>query len=216
MHNYILQSLLEEEGTVEELVCDVFGNYVIQKAIPVSKGENYVKFLTRIANSYNKLNTIPFGPSLYEKFLNLYPELKSFGKNNMSSRINNNTNKKLDQYNNPNFNQMNFMPNMMNQNQRFFPMQNNQFNNYPFMQSIPNMPNMPNMQNFQQGSQKNIHAPPMNWGGMMNSMNPIGMMNPQFNNNFMDSYNMMNQYDQNYGKSQKEINKKVKKGDRRK
>lgn len=160
-----MHSLLEKEETVEELICDLFGNYVIQKAIPVSRGENYIKILSRVANSYKKLINIPFGPSLYDKLNGIYPELKTLG--NESINFNNTKNEQSSVY----MNQMNYLS-KMNQQQMYYPMQNSQYGNYYPMQ----------MQNYHNMNQN------MNWNGMMPTHNQYSM----YNNAYVDSNMNMN------------------------
>ncbi len=75
----ILQTLLtEEEDLIGDLIVDSFGNYVIQKAVEVSKGHTFVCILDKISKNFHKLSQLPFGNKLSQKLVTLYPELKSF------------------------------------------------------------------------------------------------------------------------------------------
>ncbi len=75
----VLHSLLsEEDDLIGDLLVDCYGNYVIQRALEVSKGPVYICFLDKISKSLPKLSTVPFGIKLSQKLLSLYPDLKSF------------------------------------------------------------------------------------------------------------------------------------------
>ena len=65
-----------EDEDIGELLIDIYGNYVIQKALAVSKGLSFFNMLNKISPNINKLNNVVFGPKLILKLINIYPELK--------------------------------------------------------------------------------------------------------------------------------------------
>jgi hypothetical protein len=41
----LIGEILKDEDLMSDLISDMYGNYVIQKALSVSKGENYTNML---------------------------------------------------------------------------------------------------------------------------------------------------------------------------
>lgn len=59
------------------MLTDSFGNYVIQKALAIVKGKNYIEMLSKVSESMHLLSNISFGTKLAIKLQSIYPELKS-------------------------------------------------------------------------------------------------------------------------------------------
>lgn len=59
------------------MLTDSFGNYVIQKALAIVKGKNYVEMLSKVSESFHLLSNVSFGAKLISKLQSIYPELKS-------------------------------------------------------------------------------------------------------------------------------------------
>jgi len=67
---------------IPALLIDMYGNYVIQKALLVAKEPFYSIFIYNIAPVLKKIKNVPFGAKLYNKFVNSYPELNFLLSNN--------------------------------------------------------------------------------------------------------------------------------------
>lgn len=77
VHDIIVSALLKNPELIGELLIDLNGNYVVQKALPVSKGTYFIEILTKISENFQLLQTVSFGSKLSAKLLGMYPELKS-------------------------------------------------------------------------------------------------------------------------------------------
>ena len=64
-----------EPEIIRSLLLDMYGNYVIQKALSVAKEPYYIKYIRAIVPIIDKLNTVSFGPKLYNKLINSYREI---------------------------------------------------------------------------------------------------------------------------------------------
>ena len=191
----ILQTLLtEDEDIIGDLLVDSFGNYVIQKAVDVSKGHTFVCILDKISKNFHKLSQLPFGNKLSQKLVTLYPELKSFickDNSSLNNSLNPNyissTNGKLINSSKRTVNSKNSKTTTPNQNYKTLSNINNiqqvgyQGNFVPFY-PIPNM--MPNPYFLQQSPYLPMSFNQMNhvWNqNYYNQMNPVNQMNSNLN-----------------------------------
>lgn len=71
----ILNQILEKEVSIDDLLLDPFGNYIIQKALVIAKDANYKKLLVGISRNIDKLRGVSFGVKLISKLINNHPEL---------------------------------------------------------------------------------------------------------------------------------------------
>lgn len=69
--------MLKDGDLIGELLVDLNGNYVVQKAIAVATGSYFIEILTKISENLHLLQTVSFGCKLSQKLLGLYPEIKS-------------------------------------------------------------------------------------------------------------------------------------------
>jgi hypothetical protein len=54
----LVEEILRDETLTSELIVDMYGNYVLQKAVAVAKGENYMKLLRVIIKIYELLSLV--------------------------------------------------------------------------------------------------------------------------------------------------------------
>ena len=80
----IVMSMIKEKNYIIELLMDPFGNYVVQKALLVIKGELYTKMLIIISEGVNELKQAAFGNKLIVKLINTHKELGNLLANNES------------------------------------------------------------------------------------------------------------------------------------
>ena len=78
----IVMSMIKEKNYIIELLMDPFGNYVVQKALLVIKGELYTKMLIIISEGVNELKQAVFGNKLIVKLINTHKELGNLLANN--------------------------------------------------------------------------------------------------------------------------------------
>ena len=75
----IIKEIISKDDLVHDsllsMVKDKFGNYVVQKALLVTKGELYMKMLTIISKGINELKQTAFGNKLIVKLINTHKEL---------------------------------------------------------------------------------------------------------------------------------------------
>ena len=71
----IIISLVRNGKYLIDLLMDQYGNYVVQKALLVTKGELYMKMLTIISKGINELKQTAFGNKLIVKLINTHKEL---------------------------------------------------------------------------------------------------------------------------------------------
>lgn len=90
IQNLLLKKLIGNEDWIEELIIDSFGNYVIQKALMVSKGDVYMKILKVIARSIKKLKQVTFGNKLICILITKHKELGHLIANEQISHYRNN------------------------------------------------------------------------------------------------------------------------------
>ena len=83
----ILINKLLEPDTMKALLCDQFGNYVVQKALNNANNDEQIKLLNLIGTMVDKLKKLEFGFKLYHKLISKYPILLS-----IIFKIDNNTN----------------------------------------------------------------------------------------------------------------------------
>lgn len=76
VHKYISDALVRQKDAISELLCDQYGNYVIQKSLNVLKDNYLSEALRRIARSLHRLQFQPFGSKLYIKLTTNYPILR--------------------------------------------------------------------------------------------------------------------------------------------
>ena len=162
-----------EPDIIEKLLFDMYGNYVLQKVMSLSKEPLTSKYISIVGPLLKKLSSYSFGSKLFNKLLSSFPALSSYvGNKNESGKMKKMKNKKNNfnrgnnivegfnggknnnMYNNI-FNNRNDMTNMMNQSnnkfqnaQMFGPgMNNNFYIPYQFGNNMKNTNNMltPNM-----------------------------------------------------------------------
>lgn len=71
----LVNQIIKEESIVEELLLDDYGNYVIQKCLLVTKGNNYTKILNIIAKNIHKIKKKIFGNKLIAKLVVIHKDL---------------------------------------------------------------------------------------------------------------------------------------------
>ena len=130
----VIINKLCDENNIKELLRDMYGNYVLQKAILNSKENIKNYFLNIIVRDINNLQYLTFGQKLITKLILTFPELRPAVNFNMMSGSN--------------FNQNMFMMNqqMGNMNIGPGPFYQNGFGKAKYQKGKNN--NMWNMQNF--------------------------------------------------------------------
>lgn len=73
----ILKKLANPEY-IPDLLMDMYGNYVIQKALQISNEPHYSIFIENIGPVLSELRNLAFGSKLYTKFINNYPEFADY------------------------------------------------------------------------------------------------------------------------------------------
>lgn len=124
----LMVAKLSDPEIVQTLLFDMYGNYVVQKALSVAKEPHYSKYIQTIVPIIDKLKTVSFGPKLYHKLINTYREIGNLvDQRNMM---------KMNTYNNMTMSQYNLKKNFQNININFNPPQRNdtlqQINNFYF------------------------------------------------------------------------------------
>ena len=211
-----------DKELVEKLLFDMYGNYVLQKVISLSKEPLTSKYLEMIGPLMKNLNNYNFGQKLYNKLLSSFPNLsvyigikgkhgknkkykKKKNNNNMNNNMNMNININNDGFLGNNNYQNNNAMNNMNLNRPDF--SNNIFmnnNNFNMKNNINNKNNlqilMPEINNyfipFQLDNNNNINP------------NNIQLQNYLLNKNFaMNNMNHLNNNNLNeYIKYQQQVN----------
>lgn len=82
MHEIIIKALLKSSEIIGELLVDLNGNYIVQKALSLSKGKDFIEILTMVSENLSQLQTVSFGSKLASKLLGMYPEIKSIKRGN--------------------------------------------------------------------------------------------------------------------------------------
>lgn len=77
----ILKKLANPEY-IPALLVDMYGNYVIQKALQISYEPYYTIFIENIGPVLGELRNLPFGTKLYTKFINNYSEFAEYVEEN--------------------------------------------------------------------------------------------------------------------------------------
>ena len=76
IRNILVNSMLEKDPhSIIELLMDPFGNYIIQKALMVEKGELYDKMLEIISKGINEIKKANYGNKLIVKLLSKHKKL---------------------------------------------------------------------------------------------------------------------------------------------
>lgn len=131
----------------------MYGNYVVQKALFVSKPEDQQFILNIIAPLMEKLRFFNFGPKLYNKLIITYPQLSSlmFQLNNDDKPISFSPNQTISQGDCNQMPDINYQRMMMTSNKSNFYQANN-------MQNINNMNinQMTNMNNMSLSPNQNM------------------------------------------------------------
>jgi len=65
---------LADKDIIGNLIFDMYGNYVIQKALSISKEPYYLFFIQSIIPHFENLKFQPFGTRLCQRLVNSYPE----------------------------------------------------------------------------------------------------------------------------------------------
>jgi hypothetical protein len=201
---------------IENLLFDMYGNYVLQKIISLSKEPFTSKYLSIIGPLMKKLKLYSFGQKLYNKLLSSFPDLSNYigiqneiGKCQKFKNKKNNTNMKstkgMDGFignmntNNIDMNGINAMNNMKrynngNNNQKTKNFKNKKINNVQFSNSQMFVPRMNNLyipfqlnNNMNNSNNNNIYLK-----NMINYNYPINF-NAQNNvNNYIQLFYQMN------------------------
>ena len=193
-----------EPNIIEKLLFDMYGNYVLQKIISLSKEPLTTKYLSIIGPLMKKLNSYSFGQKLYNKLLSSFPSLSTYagikndgGKNrkykNKKNNVNiNNNDINMNVINNNNFN------NMYNKsNNNNLQIMNNQNNNKNFPNNQIFIPNfyIPFQLNNSLNNMNNMNNPNNNKIYLQNLIHnnfPMNFNNPNNMNNFMQFQQNMN------------------------
>ena len=209
----------------EKLLYDMYGNYVLQKVMNLSKEPLTNKYISYIGPLLKNLTSYSFGPKLYNKLISSFPCLSKYvvnkndpGKmkknknkkktpiNNMNPELNemNNNNNNNDIYlgnryghNNGN-NNMNMMGIMGKGNNNLN--RNNKFKNIPMFN--PNMGNNFYIPFQFQNDMNNNQGNNMMFQGMMNNNNNYGMNYGNGNNNMNTGSKLMYNFNNNNNKQQ--------------
>ena len=179
-----------EPNIIEKLLFDMYGNYVLQKVMSLSKEPITSKYISIIGPLMKKLNSYSFGLKLFNKLLSSFPALSSYvgnkneggkmkkmkcKKNNMKMGNSND----MDGFNGGNRNNMN----TLNMNNNLY---NNMFNNRNNLQMM-NMINQQNNNKFQNGQmfnpRSNFYMPFQFNNNMNNNVNNNMYMQNMMNNN---------------------------------
>ena len=80
---------------IEKLLFDMYGNYVLQKVMSLSKEPLTSKYISIVGPLLEKLSSYSFGPKLFNKLLSSFPALSSYtGKKNEGGKMKKMKNKK--------------------------------------------------------------------------------------------------------------------------
>ena len=89
----VMEKLIEKNN-VTNLICDQFGNYIIQKCLPLVKGKQFKSMIEQIKKAVKTLNQSNHGRKIYENLLKNYrdhfQDSKSFVFNNKGKQKKNN------------------------------------------------------------------------------------------------------------------------------
>lgn len=144
--NLIFDKLCNDHTLVEKMLFDMYGNYVIQRALSIAKEPYRTRLYELIAPKLDSLRFLSYGNKLYNKLITTYPEIVMYIPNYYNNQMNNNL---------INCDQMNF--GSVKRNQGFFKNNNQNVNNIidytnPFQfrgnnQTSANMNNFGNFNN---------------------------------------------------------------------
>jgi hypothetical protein len=84
-----------DQNFVQRILFDMYGNYVLQKVMLLSKEPFRTKFFNIIGPIMENLKVLSFGPKLYNKLLSTFPALNMYVKKNNNSNNNSNNNNNL-------------------------------------------------------------------------------------------------------------------------
>ena len=121
LQNLLINAIIQNEKLVSYLIVDLYGNYIIQKILLVTKGKAYHMLLSQIAKNAERIRRVSFGSRVLAKLTSLHKDLcfimngGNVGSHPMSQNYNfvgYNTHN----YSNNNINQMNIVGNLSNQN----------------------------------------------------------------------------------------------------
>ena len=74
----ILEKMCSEYNLVERMLFDMYGNYVLQRALSIATEPYRSVLLELIAPKMESLKIISFGKKLYNKLISSYPELNMY------------------------------------------------------------------------------------------------------------------------------------------
>jgi hypothetical protein len=191
---------------IEKLLFDMYGNYVLQKVMSLSKEPITSKYISIIGPLLKKLNSYSFGAKLFNKLLSSFPALYSYvGNKNEGGKIKKMKNKKNNNANNMNMNNNNNDMEGYNGGKNNINglncMNNNIYNNIHNLNNIQmlnmlsqqnNMNNNNKFQNgqiFPQGINNNFYLPFQFNNMNNNSNNNLFLQNMMNNNHFGINYN---------------------------
>jgi hypothetical protein len=103
-----------DQKLVQNLLFDMYGNYVLQKTMILAKEPFKSKFFLMVGPIMENLKVLSFGQKLYNKLLSTFPELNSYVKANNKNNLGKKKNKQINNINN--MNNMRIMNNNMNNN----------------------------------------------------------------------------------------------------
>ena len=145
----VIQSIINHENNLHELIIDQYGNYIIQRILSIVSPEIRLNLITSIISWYEEIKNLSFGNRLITKLNERYPEFTSMIKNIYGINQNNNFNNKFKTstpIGNVNFIQMNNY--MVSNNNSIDTNNNHQKNLYNINLYKFNNPRINNHENF--------------------------------------------------------------------
>lgn len=71
----LINSIVQNEGLIADLIIDPFGNYIIQKILLLTKGKTYYSLLQIISKNADKIKKVSFGNKVLSKLMNTHKDL---------------------------------------------------------------------------------------------------------------------------------------------
>ena len=129
----IINSIINQEKYLHELIIDQYGNYIVQRILSIVSSDVRLSLIRYIVSWYEEIKSLSFGNRLITKLNERYSEFTSiinniYGINQNNFNMNNNNNNKFKNNNtigNVNFIQMNNYMISNNNNNNFIGLNNN-------------------------------------------------------------------------------------------
>ena len=129
----IINTIINQEKYLHELIIDQYGNYIVQRILSIVSPDGRLTLIRYIVSWYEEIKSLSFGNRLITKLNERYPEFTSmvnniYGINQNNFNMNNNNNNKFKNNNtigNVNFIQMNNYMISNNNNNNFIGLNNN-------------------------------------------------------------------------------------------